>query len=124
MPDDDKQGKGINCILSLVWHAIHKYNYEEKKLIITCNNCIGQNKNNYSLFFYSWLIDCDIYDKVELNFIIPRYTKFICNSCFGLIKILYQKSKVNTIDDIVSIINCFIIIHLNISQYYSNGKGF
>ncbi|RIA93443.1 hypothetical protein C1645_819411 [Glomus cerebriforme] len=93
LPDEGKQGKGVNCILSLVWHAIHKYNYGEKKLVIVCDNCVGQNKNNYSLFFYSWLIDHGMYDEIELNFMILGHTKFICDSCFGLIKILYQKSK-------------------------------
>ena len=51
MPDDGKQEKGANCTLSLVWHAIQKYNCREKKLVITCDNCVGQNKNNFSLFF-------------------------------------------------------------------------
>jgi hypothetical protein len=36
MPDDGKQGKGVNCTLSLVLHAIQKYNRGEKKLIVTC----------------------------------------------------------------------------------------
>ena len=124
MPDDGKQGKGVNCTLSLVWHAIKKYNRGEKKLVITCDNCVGQNKNNYSLFFYSWLIDCELYDEIELNFMIPGHTKFICDSCFGLIKILYRKSKANTLDDIVSIVNRSTTVHLNTSQLYLNGEGF
>ncbi|GES76155.1 hypothetical protein GLOIN_2v1484099 [Rhizophagus clarus] len=124
MPDDGKQGKGVNCTLSLVWHAIQKYNCGEKKLIITCDNCVGQNKNNYSLFFYSWLIDRGMYDEVELNFMIPGHTKFICDSCFGLIKILYRKSKANTIDDIISVVNRSTTVHLNVAQRYLNGEGF
>jgi len=55
---------------------------------------------------------------------IPGHTKFICDSCFGLIKILYQKSKVNTVDDIVLIINHSTIVHLNSVQRYINGKSF
>jgi hypothetical protein len=55
---------------------------------------------------------------------ILRYTKFICDSCFGLIKILYWKSKVNTLDDIASIVECSITVHLNTSQHYLNGEGF
>jgi len=124
MPDDGKQGKGVNCTLSLVWHAIQKYNRGEKKLVVACDNCVGQNKNNYSLFFYSWLIDRDIYDEIELNFMIPGHTKFICDSCFGLIKVLYRKSKVNTVDDVASIINHSTTVHLNTSQRYLNGRGF
>ena len=55
---------------------------------------------------------------------IPGHTKFICDSCFGLIKILYRKSKVNTVDDVVSIINRSTTVHLNTSQRYLNGEGF
>ncbi|GES98234.1 hypothetical protein GLOIN_2v1484099 [Rhizophagus clarus] len=124
MPDDGKQGKGVNCTLSLVRHAILKYNHGEKKLVVTCDNCVGQNKNNFSLFFYSWLIDCWLYEEIELNFMIPGHTKFICDSCFSLIKVLYRKSKVNTIDDIVSIIDRSTTVHLNTSQRYLNGEGF
>ncbi|CAG8746619.1 11679_t:CDS:1, partial [Ambispora leptoticha] len=122
MPDDGKQGKGVNCTLSLVWHAIQKYNRGEKKLIVTCDNCVGQNKNNYSLFFYSWLIDRGMYEEVELNFMIPGHTKFICDGCFGLIKILYRKSKVNTVDDIVSIVNRSTTNNFNVAQRYLDGE--
>ncbi|GES76448.1 hypothetical protein GLOIN_2v1673053 [Rhizophagus clarus] len=55
---------------------------------------------------------------------IPGHTKFICDSCFGLIKVLYRKSKVNTIDNIVSIIDRSTTVHLNTSQHYLNGEGF
>ena len=85
---------------------------------------MSQNKNNYSLFFYSWLIDRGLYEEIELNFMISGHTKFICDSCFGLIKILYRKSKVNTVDDVVSIINRSTTVHLNTSQRYLNGEGF
>lgn len=124
MPDDGKLGKGVNCTISLVWHAIQKYNHGERKLIITCDNCVGQNKNNYFLFFYSWLIDRGMYEEVEMNFMIPGHTKFICDSCFGLIKIFYRKSKINTVDDVVSIVNNSTTVHLNTSQRYLNGEGF
>jgi hypothetical protein len=55
---------------------------------------------------------------------IPGHTKFVCDSCFGLIKILYRKSKVNTIDDVVSIVNRSTTVHLNTSQRYLDGKDF
>src|SRR4051794_12300977 len=105
----------VNCTLSLALHAIQKYNCGEKKLVVACDNCVGQNKNNYSLFFYSWLIDRSIYDEVELNFMISEHTKFICDECFGLIKILYRKSKVNTVDDVVSIVNHSTTNNFNIA---------
>ena len=55
---------------------------------------------------------------------IPGHTKFICDGCFGLIKILYRKSKVNTVDDVVSIVNHSTTNNFNIAQRYLNGEGF
>ena len=36
---------------------------------------------------------------------IPEHTKFICNSFFELIKKVYQKNQINTINNIKDIIN-------------------
>jgi hypothetical protein len=55
---------------------------------------------------------------------IPEHTKFICDGCFGLIKVLYQKSKVNIVDDIVSIVNRSTANSFNVAQRYLNGEGF
>ncbi len=55
---------------------------------------------------------------------ISEHMKFICDSCFGLIKILYHKSRVNTVDDVVSVVNRSTIVHLNVAQRYLNGEGF
>jgi hypothetical protein len=55
---------------------------------------------------------------------IPGHTKFICDGCFGLIKVLYRKSKVNTVDDVVSIINRSTTNNFNVAQRYLNGEGF
>ena len=55
---------------------------------------------------------------------IPGHTKFICDGCFGLIKVLYRKSKVNTVDDVVSIINCSTTNNFNVAQCYLNRNGF
>ncbi len=55
---------------------------------------------------------------------IPKYMKFICDSCFGLIKILYRKSRVNIVNDVVSVVNRSTIVHLNVAQRYLNGEGF
>ena len=55
MPDDGKQGKGANCTLSLVLHAIQKYNYEEKRLIVICDNYVGQNK--ITILYFLFMVD-------------------------------------------------------------------
>ena len=41
--------KGINGTLSLVFNGIKQFRKGEKYLKLTCDNAVGQNKNNVSL---------------------------------------------------------------------------
>ena len=68
----------------MVYFSLQKFALNEKKhLNITCDNCSGQNKNNLSLWFWSWLIMLGWYEDITINFMIPGHTKFICDSFFG-----------------------------------------
>ncbi len=42
----------------------------KKYLYVTCDNCSEQNKNNLSLWFWSWIIMLGWYDDIYINFII------------------------------------------------------
>ncbi|GBC25429.2 hypothetical protein GLOIN_2v1842132 [Rhizophagus irregularis DAOM 181602=DAOM 197198] len=98
--------KGANTTLNMVYQAIKTFAKDGKKdLHITCDNCIAQNKNNLSLFFWSWLSMLGWYNNITINFMIPGHTKFICDSFFGHIKKTYRNQKVNTVDDIEDIVN-------------------
>lgn len=89
----------------MVYQAIKIFANNEKTILnITCDNCIAQNKNNLSLFFGLDYV-CQVGIITLPNFMVPGHTKFICDSFFGQIKIIYQNHKVNTIDDIEEIVN-------------------
>ena len=108
----------------MVFNGIKKLNKGEKHLKITCDNAGGQNKNNVTIWFYLYLAICKYYETIELNFMIPRHTKFKCDSNFGLIKKLYRKTTVDCVDHIVEVIKKSSIAGLNKSQRYNTGKGF
>jgi hypothetical protein len=65
------------------------YGLGEEEIIIHADNCSGQNKNNLSLWFWSWVIMLGWYENVYLHFMIPGHTNFICDTFFGLIKKTY-----------------------------------
>lgn len=122
--DELPQGtsKGANTTLNLVYQALQIFAKNgKKKLHITCDNCSGQNKNNLSLWFWTWIIMLGWYEEITINFMIPGHTKFICDSFFGHIKKLYRNSKVNQIKDIENIINNSS--EGNESIQYKNGLG-
>ncbi|MDW3631333.1 MAG: hypothetical protein QOK71_07840, partial [Nitrososphaeraceae archaeon] len=114
--------KGANTTLNMVYDSLQKIDRAGKKdLYVTCDNCPGQNKNNLSLWFWSWLVMMEWYENIYINFMIPGHTKFICDAKFGSIKKLYKTSLINTVDDVEEVIN-------NSSEYnksirYKNGLG-
>ncbi|CAB5384960.1 unnamed protein product [Rhizophagus irregularis] len=73
--------KGANTTINMVYNSLQKFAQNGKKhLQITCDNCTGQNKNNLSLWFWSWLVMLNWYEDIT-------------------------KHKVNTINDVKNIIN-------------------
>lgn len=98
--------KGVNTTLNMVYDFLQKIDRVGKKdLYVTCDNCPGQNKNNLSLWFWSWLTMLGWYENIYINFMIPGHTKFICDAEFGSIKKLYKTSCINIVDDVEEVIN-------------------
>ena len=93
--------KGANTTLNMVFHFLQEIGHVNKKdLHVTCDNCSGQNKNNLSLWFWTWITMLGWYENIYLHFMIPGHTKFICDSFFGLIKKTYRGRRINIVEDI------------------------
>jgi hypothetical protein len=98
--------KGANTTLNMVFNSLKKFSIEGvKNLQITCDNCTAQNKNNLTLWFWSWLMMFGWFDEIVVNFMIPGHTKFICDSFFGHVKKVYRNQRVNTVDKVKDIVN-------------------
>jgi hypothetical protein len=117
-------GKSPNSTLSLVFDGIKKLNRGEKHLKLTCDNCAGQNKNNTSLWFCLYLVACGYYETIELNFMIAGHTKFKVDGNFGMIKRLYRKSTIYSIEQFAEAVRKSSPAGLNKVQRYENGQGF
>jgi len=119
---EGKSKKGTNTTLNMVFDFLQKNHHVDKKdLYVTCDNCPGQNKNNLSLWFWSWLTMLGWYENIYINFMIPGHTKFICDAEFGSIKKAYKTSHINTVDDVERVINGSSIHNKSIR--YNNGLG-
>jgi len=114
--------KGPNGTLSLVFDAIKKFDKGEKHLKLTCDNAVGQNKNNITLWFCLYLVICGYYESVELNFMIAGHTKFSPDRNFGMIKKRYRKSTIYSKEEFVRVAE--ESSSLNKVQCYEDGKGF
>ena len=122
LDENELLDKGINGTLSLVFDGIKQFSKGEKHLKLTCDNCVGQNKNNVTLWLCLYLVVCGYYESVELSTMIAGHTKFKVDGNFGMIKKRYRKSTIYSKEDFVKVVERSS--SLNKVQCYKNGRGF
>lgn len=90
--------KGPNEVLSMLHHCIldslQCFTSKPKRLVLHADNCCGQNKNRYTLWFCSWLVTAGLFNEVQLCFLVAWHTKNLCDGAFGNIKKKYGVSQV------------------------------
>jgi len=99
-----------NEVLSMLYATLKRLKENEitksaKHLVITADNCGGQNKNRWMLWFCEWLLYTEQYETVSLYFLVPGHTKNVCDGAFGCIKRLMRKSNIRTPKDMMEVIN-------------------
>jgi hypothetical protein len=124
LAENELLNKGINGTLSMVLAGIKHFNRGEKHLKLTCDNAVGQNKNNSTIQFCKFLVLTGYYETVELNFMIPGHTKFKVDGNFGMIKRKYRKSTVYCKEEFVKVVEESSPVGLNKVQCYEDGRGF
>lgn len=110
--ESDVIGKGANHTIFLANHTIvEKYNEKlnlspPTELILVADNCVGQNKNNFWLFYISWLIFVKKwFTSITYNFLLVGHTKFLPDQAFGNVKKAFRKACIDTIYDLERAIN-------------------
>ena len=68
-----------------------------------CTFFSGQNKNNYVISYLAWCVIQGLYESIELNFLVARYTKFTPDLCFGLVEKTFRHTPVSSPDDIAKV---------------------
>lgn len=90
-------GKGANATVSYVHHFFTHHGLGEKDVHLHADNCTGQNKNNYFLWYFAWRIATELHKSIKYSFLIAGHTKFAPDRCFGLIKKLYKVSFISSL---------------------------
>ena len=98
-------GKGSNAVISYIHHFFEKFGLQEQHVDIHCDNCSGQNKNKYMMWYFCWRVINTYHTSAAVHFMVPGHTKFAPDQCFGLLKQKFQRTEVNSMDDIVDVVD-------------------
>jgi len=115
--------KGSNAVISYLHHFFGTWGLGETALHLHCDNCSGQNKNKFMLWYLCWRVICKLHQSASLNFMISGHTKFAPDWCFGLLKQRYRRSEVSTLADIADVVNSSTVVGTNHAEIVGTENG-
>ena len=86
--------KTANTVCSMLYHFLKTdafvrqlpHGRQPRILQLTSDNCAGQNKNRWIIWFLSFLTCIGMFDEIHLSFLVAGHTKNMCDARFALIK--------------------------------------
>ena len=118
--EKDLTGKGANETISYLEHYFKHFAPRAKKVNLHCDNCRGQNKNNFLMQYLCVRTILRLNDDIECSFMIPYHTRFGPDWCFGLIKLKYKRSYVSSVSQLADVVSNSTTKNINISQHVSD----
>ncbi len=94
-------GKGGNATISYVHDFLTKNGAGETNAHFHADNCGGQNKNNYVLWYWCWRVIHGLHESIEYSFLVAGHTKFSPDWCFGLMKQKLRRTFISSLFDII-----------------------
>ena len=114
-------GKGANTVISLLHYFFENYGMGEKHVHLHADNCCGQNKNTYFLWYLMWRCLTGRHVSATLSFLLVGHTKFSPDWAFGLFKRKFRVSEVNCLSDISEVVRTSSKV--NVAQLCGNEQG-
>lgn len=98
-------GKGANATISYLHHFFARHGIGETDVHLHADNCAGQNKNNYFLWYLAWRIATELHQSIKYSFLIAGHTKFGPDRCFGILKKAYKVSFILSIYELARMVD-------------------
>ncbi|OWF36672.1 hypothetical protein KP79_PYT03019 [Mizuhopecten yessoensis] len=92
-------GKGANSVVSMVHHYFQHHGHGEKGRSLHFDICSGQNKN-IVLWYALWRVLVGLHVTIRYSMMIAGHTKFDPDWHFGVWKLRWRSSDVETLQEV------------------------
>ena len=114
--------KGANATISYLHYYLENHGLGETDAHFLADNCSGQNKNNYFLWYLAWRT-LTLHQSITCSFLIAGHTKFGPDQCFGLIKKSYKVSYVSSLNGFATLVDTSSAVGINKAQIVGTHDG-
>ena len=97
-------GKGANTTISYVHHYFKHHGLGETSVHLHADNCSGQNKNNYFIWYLAWRTILQLHHSVNYSILIAGHTKFGPDRCFGIIKRSFKLNYISSLYEFANMV--------------------
>jgi len=116
-------GKGANATISYVYHFFAQHGLGENDVHLHADNCVGQNKNNYFLWYLAWRIATKLHRSIKYSFLIAGHTKFGPDRCFGMLKKSYKVNFIPSLYELAGMVDASSCTGVNKAQLAATHDG-
>ena len=92
--DEREAGKGPNEVISFLHDFLVNRQIQSQDVRIHADNCTGQNKNKYVIWYLIWLVTTGRIKHIELKFMIKGHTHCVVDGGIGQTKKKLRRSDV------------------------------
>ena len=83
---EGQAGRGGNEVASCVFKVMSSGFTNKKKIVLWCDNCVGQNKNRMMMMALMLLVSEGIFERVEIKFLVSGHSYMPSDRDFGIIE--------------------------------------
>lgn len=123
MDESHNVSKGSSAVISYLHYFFEHYSLGEIEVDLHCDNCSGQNKNNYVLAYLMWRTIVGLHQRISVHFLIAGHTKFSPDWCFGLLKKCFRRTEVSTLQELADCVRNSTQKNVNIPQIVGPENG-
>ena len=86
-------------------YFFERFGLGETDVDLHCDNCSGQNKNRFVMWYCAWRVATGLHKSITLNFLVVGHTKFFPDSCFGLLKCAFRIHAISLLCELETVVN-------------------
>ena len=116
-------GKGANTTISYLHHYFEVHGLGETRVHLHADNCSGQNKNNYFIWYLAWRTILQLHESINYSFLIAGHTKFGPDRSFGIIKRAYKVNFISSLYEFADMVEASSTFGVNKAQLVGTHDG-